>query len=41
MQYQAERPDIPLVSSLTQPRSRPNNPFVIAYEELWDMLPIS
>lgn len=35
--YQAERPDIPIVFGLTHPRSRPTNPFIIAYEELWDM----
>ena len=33
--YQAERPDIPIRYGLAHPRSAPNNPFVIAYEELW------
>jgi sterol desaturase/sphingolipid hydroxylase (fatty acid hydroxylase superfamily) len=33
--YQAERPDIPIRYGLIHPRSSPNNPFVIAYEELW------
>ncbi len=34
--YQAERPDITIVYGLTHPRSRPANPFVIAYQELWE-----
>jgi sterol desaturase/sphingolipid hydroxylase (fatty acid hydroxylase superfamily) len=33
--YQAERRDIPIRYGLTHPRSSPNNPFVVAYEELW------
>ena len=33
--YQAERRDIPIRYGLAHPRSAPNNPFVIAYEELW------
>lgn len=36
--YQAERPDIPIVFGLTHPRSKPANPFIIAYEELWEMM---
>ncbi len=32
---QAERPDIKICYGLAHPRSAPNNPFVIAYEELW------
>jgi sterol desaturase/sphingolipid hydroxylase (fatty acid hydroxylase superfamily) len=36
--YQAERPDIKIRYGLAHPRSSPNNPFVIAYEELWRML---
>lgn len=34
--YQAERADIPAVYGLTHPRKN-NRPFVIAYEEFWDM----
>ena len=33
--YQAERPDIPIRYGLAHPRSAPNNPFVIAYEDVW------
>ena len=33
--YQAERPDIEIRYGLAHPRSAPNNPFVIAYEDLW------
>ena len=33
--YQAERPDIAIRYGLAHERSSPNNPFVIAYEELW------
>jgi sterol desaturase/sphingolipid hydroxylase (fatty acid hydroxylase superfamily) len=33
--YQAELPDIPIRYGLAHPRSSPDNPFVIAYEELW------
>lgn len=33
--YQAERRDIAIRYGLAHPRSSPNNPFVIAYEELW------
>ncbi len=33
--YQAEEPDIPIRYGLVHPRSAPNNPLVIAYEELW------
>jgi sterol desaturase/sphingolipid hydroxylase (fatty acid hydroxylase superfamily) len=36
--YQAERADIPIRYGLAHPRSSPNNPFVIAYEELWQTL---
>jgi sterol desaturase/sphingolipid hydroxylase (fatty acid hydroxylase superfamily) len=36
--YQAERPDIKIRYGLSHPRSSDSNPFVIAYEELWDML---
>ena len=36
--YQAERSDIPIRYGLAHPRSAPNNPFVIAYEELWQTL---
>jgi sterol desaturase/sphingolipid hydroxylase (fatty acid hydroxylase superfamily) len=33
--YEAERRDIPIRYGLAHPRSSPNNPLVIAYEELW------
>jgi sterol desaturase/sphingolipid hydroxylase (fatty acid hydroxylase superfamily) len=33
--YQAERPDIPIRYGLAHPRSAPNNPFVIACEDIW------
>jgi sterol desaturase/sphingolipid hydroxylase (fatty acid hydroxylase superfamily) len=33
--YRAEEPDIPIRYGLAHPRSAPNNPLVIAYEELW------
>ena len=33
--YQAERPDIDIRYGLAHPRSAPNNPFVVAYEDLW------
>ena len=33
--YQSERRDISIRYGLAHPRSSPNNPFVIAYEELW------
>jgi sterol desaturase/sphingolipid hydroxylase (fatty acid hydroxylase superfamily) len=33
--YQAERREIPIRYGLAHPRSSPNNPFVIAYEDLW------
>jgi sterol desaturase/sphingolipid hydroxylase (fatty acid hydroxylase superfamily) len=33
--YQAERPDIEIRYGLAHPRSAPDNPFVIAYEDLW------
>jgi sterol desaturase/sphingolipid hydroxylase (fatty acid hydroxylase superfamily) len=36
--YQAERPDIKIRYGLSHPRSSPNNPVVIAFEELWRML---
>jgi sterol desaturase/sphingolipid hydroxylase (fatty acid hydroxylase superfamily) len=36
--YQAEREDIPIRYGLAHQRSSPNNPFVIAYEELWQTL---
>jgi sterol desaturase/sphingolipid hydroxylase (fatty acid hydroxylase superfamily) len=36
--YQAERPDIAIRYGLAHPRSAPNNPFVIAYEDLWQTL---
>jgi hypothetical protein len=32
--YQAERSDIPIRYGLAHPRSAPNNPFVIAYEDV-------
>jgi len=34
--YQSERSDVPIVYGLTHPRMN-NNPFVIAYEEFWEM----
>ena len=36
--YQAERADIAIRYGLAHPRSKPNNPFVIAYEGLWQTL---
>jgi sterol desaturase/sphingolipid hydroxylase (fatty acid hydroxylase superfamily) len=33
--YQAERDDIAIRYGLLHDRSSPNNPFVVAYEELW------
>ena len=33
--YQPEQPEIPIRYGLAHPRSAPNNPLVIAYEELW------
>jgi len=33
--YRAEEPGIPIRYGLAHPRSAPNNPLVIAYEELW------
>lgn len=36
--YQAERDDITIRYGLAHERSSPNNPFVIAYEELWQTL---
>jgi sterol desaturase/sphingolipid hydroxylase (fatty acid hydroxylase superfamily) len=36
--YQAERDDIAIRYGLAHERSSPNNPFVIAYEELWQTL---
>ena len=36
--YQAERGDIAIRYGLAHQRSSPNNPFVIAYEELWQTL---
>ena len=36
--YQAERPDIAIAYGLVHPRSRPTNPAVIAYEELWQVI---
>jgi sterol desaturase/sphingolipid hydroxylase (fatty acid hydroxylase superfamily) len=33
--YQAEQRDITIRYGLAHQRSSPNNPFVIAYEELW------
>ncbi|HUC11673.1 MAG TPA: sterol desaturase family protein [Stellaceae bacterium] len=36
--YQAEQSDIQIRYGLAHPRSAPNNPFVIAYEELWQTL---
>ena len=36
--YQVERSDIPIRYGLAHPRSSPNNPFIIAYEELWQTL---
>jgi sterol desaturase/sphingolipid hydroxylase (fatty acid hydroxylase superfamily) len=35
--YRTERPDIAIAYGLVHTRSKPANPFVIAYEELWDM----
>ena len=34
--YRPERSDVPIAFGLTHPRKN-NNPFVIAYEEFWDM----
>jgi len=36
--YQPERPDIQIRYGLVHPRSAPNNPFVIAYADFWQML---
>jgi sterol desaturase/sphingolipid hydroxylase (fatty acid hydroxylase superfamily) len=36
--YQAERTDIDIVYGVIPGRSNPVNPFVIAYEEFWDMI---
>ncbi len=36
--YQPERPDIEIRYGLVHPRSAPNNPFVIAYADFWQML---
>jgi hypothetical protein len=36
--YQAELPHLRIRYGLSHPRSSPNNPFVIAYEERWRML---
>jgi sterol desaturase/sphingolipid hydroxylase (fatty acid hydroxylase superfamily) len=36
--YQAERDDIAIRYGLAHQRSSPNNPFVIAYEELWQTM---
>jgi sterol desaturase/sphingolipid hydroxylase (fatty acid hydroxylase superfamily) len=33
--YQAELPNVEIRYGLAHPRSAPNNPFIIAYEELW------
>ncbi len=33
--YQAELPDVKIRYGLAHPRSAPNNPFIVAYEELW------
>jgi sterol desaturase/sphingolipid hydroxylase (fatty acid hydroxylase superfamily) len=33
--YQAEQPNIAIRYGLAHPRSAPDNPFVVAYEELW------
>jgi sterol desaturase/sphingolipid hydroxylase (fatty acid hydroxylase superfamily) len=33
--YQAELPDVEISYGLAHPRSAPNNPFIIAYEEVW------
>ncbi|VTZ49808.1 Sterol desaturase/sphingolipid hydroxylase, fatty acid hydroxylase superfamily [Methylocella tundrae] len=35
--YQAERKDIDIIYGVLPARSKPANPLVIAYEELWDM----
>jgi sterol desaturase/sphingolipid hydroxylase (fatty acid hydroxylase superfamily) len=35
--YQAEQPDIAIRYGLTHPRSRPDNPFFIAYQGLWEI----
>ena len=34
----AERPDIPIRYGLVHPRTAPNNPLVIAYEEFWQTM---
>jgi sterol desaturase/sphingolipid hydroxylase (fatty acid hydroxylase superfamily) len=36
--YQAERPDLQIAYGVIPPRSKPANPFIIAYEELWRMI---
>lgn len=36
--YQAERPDVEIAYGVIPARSRPSNAFVIAYEELWEMI---
>ena len=36
--YQAELPHIKIRYGLSHPRSAPNNPFVIANEDFWDIL---
>jgi sterol desaturase/sphingolipid hydroxylase (fatty acid hydroxylase superfamily) len=36
--YRAELPNVKIRFGLSHPRSSPDNPFVIAYEELWRML---
>jgi sterol desaturase/sphingolipid hydroxylase (fatty acid hydroxylase superfamily) len=35
--YQAELADIPITYGLIPARSKPANPFIIAYEELWEL----
>lgn len=36
--YQAERPDVAIKYGLVHRRSHPNNPFVVAYEGMWEIL---
>ena len=36
--YQAERADVPMKYGLVHRRSHPDNPFVIAYEGMWEIL---
>lgn len=36
--YQAERADVPMKYGLVHRRSHPDNPFVVAYEGMWEIL---